>query len=135
MRRVVGSSCVLSRNSGASDRGVLSVAEGSRCTTLKEVAHKTLFATPSGRCQLSATKLFTRRIKEQEVGNSSATQLFGRQMKVYGELMERGEVVFHSNVGDEGDELAGSTVLRRPSRTRRRQGGGKPARPHRAGLS
>ena len=90
--------------------------------------------TPSGACQLSATKFLHAESKSRRLGIPQQ-QLFGQQMKVYGELMERGEVVFHSNVGDEGDDLAGPTVLRRPSRTRRRQGGGKPARPHRAGLS
>ena len=83
-------------------------------------------------------------------------------MKVYGELTEHEEVVFHSNVADERDEMArrfniralarevlerhvtrcsfgmtkaDPTALYLLSRTRTRQGGGRPARSLRAGSS
>ena len=63
------------------------------------------------------------------------TRIFDQQKKVYGELTEHQEVVHFSNVVDLRDELADPTALPLPSRTRTCQGGGKPARPPRAGSS
>ena len=74
------------------------------------------FATSSGGCQLSATRLFTRGIKEQEVGDSPATRVFGQQMKVYGEQTEHGEAILHSNVVDERNELARRFIIRASAR-------------------
>ena len=48
------------------------------------------FATSSGVCQLSVTRL----------GIHPATRVFGQQMKFHGELGEHGEFFFHSNVVD-----------------------------------
>ena len=53
------------------------------------------FATPSGGCQWSATRL---------------------RMKVHGELTEHGEVVPHPKVVDEGDELARRFTIRASAR-------------------
>ena len=75
-------------------------------------------------------------LNQREGGwESPATRVFGQHMKVYGELTEHEEVVFHSNAVDQRDELADPTALHLPSRTRTHQGGGKPARPPRAGSS
>ena len=44
--------------------------------------------------------------KSRWLGIPQPHEVFGQQMKVYGELREHGEVVFHSNVVDERDQLA-----------------------------
>ena len=46
------------------------------------------------------------------LGILPATRVFGQRMKVYGELMEHGEVVPHLKVLDEGEELARRCIIR-----------------------
>ena len=53
--------------------------------------------------------------KSREVGHTP-TRVFGQRMKVYGQLMEHGEVVHHPKVVDEGDELARRFVIRASAR-------------------
>ena len=55
----------------------------------------------------------------QRAGRSGilpATRVFGQQVKVYGELMDNGEVVPHPTVVDEGDELARRFIIRASAR-------------------
>ena len=49
------------------------------------------------------------------LGIPPATRVFGQRMKVYGELMEHGEVDPHPTVVDEGDELARRCCIVRAS--------------------
>ena len=50
------------------------------------------------------------------LGFLPATRVFGQRMKVYGELVEHGEVVPHPKVVDEGDELARRFIIRASAR-------------------
>ena len=50
------------------------------------------------------------------LGIHPATRVFGQRLKVYGELMEHGEVVSHPKVLDEGDELARRFMIRASAR-------------------
>ena len=50
------------------------------------------------------------------VGNPPASRVFGQQTEVYGELMEHGEVVFHSNVVDERYQLARRFIIQASAR-------------------
>ena len=49
------------------------------------------------------------------VHNLEATPAFGQQMKIYGELAERGEAIFHSNVVEERDQLARRLITQAPA--------------------
>ena len=50
------------------------------------------------------------------MGTAPATRVFGQRKKVYGELMEHGEVVLHPKVLDKGDELARRFIIRASAR-------------------
>ena len=73
-----------------------------RIATIEEVAGKTIL---KHQVELSATRLPTQQ-----------HEFFGQRMKVYGELMEHGEVVHHPTVVDEGDELASRFIIRASAR-------------------
>ena len=98
------------RNSGANNSGI---------ATIKEVAGKTIFATPSGgkerhvNCQLRGcprTESKSREVASQTIFWPASEGL------VYGELMEHVEVVPHPKVLDEGDELARRFIIRSSAR-------------------
>ena len=128
--------------------------------TIKEVADKTFLQHRAAgvSCQLrscSRAESKSRRLKIPQ-----AIRVFGQQMRVYGELTEHEEVVFPFERGRRkrtgktfhhlgisarglrktcdasfGMTKADPTAVHLPSRTRMRQGGGKPSRPPRAGSS
>ena len=99
------------KDPGANHSSIFSVAEGS--SRAKDRNHEgnvgqNDFATPSGGeerhvscqprgCQNAEPKSW------EGWAFSTATRVFGQRMKVYGELMEHGEVVPHPKVLDEGE--------------------------------
>ena len=89
-----------------------------RIATLKEMAGKSILQHQvAGRSAMSIDSFEVAHALNQRAGRLGmvpATRVFGQRMKVYGELMEHGEVVLHPKVLDEGDELARRFSVGRP---------------------
>ena len=78
--------------------------------------HTVVAPCPSSMSQVAAEEWRTERFCHSKwrvsvvsceiVHNLEATPAFGQQMKMYSELAERGEPIFHSNVVEERDQLA-----------------------------
>ena len=92
-----------------------------RITTIKEVAGKTILPHQvAGRSAIQIASCEVAHALNQRAGRlgilSPATRVVGQRMRVYGELMEHGEVVPRPKVVDEGDELARRFTIRASAR-------------------
>ena len=91
-----------------------------RIATLKEVAGESILQHQvAGRSAMSIDSFEVAHALNQRAGRLGmvpATRVFGQRTKVYGELVEHGEVVLHPKVLDEGDELARRFIIRTSAR-------------------